>query len=459
MATAFDPLNLRPELLDALALLGYAEMTPIQAQALPPLLRGVDVTGQAKTGSGKTAAFGLALLNAIDTERSVIQGLVVCPTRELADQVADELRRLARRLPNTRVLSVCGGRPKPAQSRALVGASQVVVGTPGRLGDHLRAGTLSLDHLRVAVLDEADRLLEMGFIEQVGAIIDACPSARQTLLFSATFPDEILRLSERIQRRPAFISVASQVAPERLRQWVFECAGDARDQTVAALLAEYRPTASLVFCETRDACDALTASLRRRGAVALALHGQMAQQERSEVLVQLTNGSASVLVATNVAARGLDIPALPAVIIAELSRDPESHLHRIGRTGRAGATGRALSVVAGPDELRRLADIEAFLGQTIERGPALRSGDDLRFLTPPNRTLLLGAGRRRKLRKGDVVGALVKEGGLPPEAIGRIDLTDSTCAVAVARPFAQRALRTVQQAPIKKIRVRARLLD
>ena len=458
MPNTFENAALRPELTEALDQMGFTEMTPIQHQALPALLAGSDVTGQAQTGSGKTAAFGLALLNALDPLQQAVQALVLCPTRELAEQVAAELRRLAQRMANTRVITLCGGQGSRDQTQALAGTSQVVVGTPGRVGDHLRRGTLVTSQLRVLVLDEADRMLEMGFIEQVRAIVDGCPKERQTLLFSATFPEEISRLSRQVQRKPTFVSVESHVAPEKIRQFVFECAPTARHQAVADLLGEYHPKAALVFCETRTDCTELASFLNSKGAVALALHGEMEQRDRADVLLQFANGSASVLVATNVAARGLDIPALPAVIISELSRDPESHLHRIGRTGRAGEPGLALSIVASPAEQKRLADIEDFMGEALARGPELKQTNKLDFLTAPNQTLMLQAGRKDKLRRADVVGALVQEGGIPVEAIGRIDLMDKTCAVAIKRPYARTALKFAQGAGIKKIRVRGLLL-
>ncbi|MCB9548566.1 MAG: ATP-dependent RNA helicase DbpA [Myxococcales bacterium] len=458
MRPSFSTLPLRPALLEALARLEYTAMTPIQAQSLPRMLAGADVIGQARTGSGKTAAFGLGLLQGLDADAPDCQALVLCPTRELAEQVAEELRRLAWCLPNARVVTLCGGYARRDQVQALAGPRPIVVGTPGRVGDLLDSGDLSVKALRTLVLDEGDRMLEMGFLEQVTAIVRRCPGARQTHLFSATIPEGIADLSRRVQRDPQLVVAETAAAPAAIRQLVFPCTADTRHDHVARLLARYRPASSLVFVETRAECEALTAALRERGAVALALHGDMEQRDRADVLLQLTNGSLTVLVATNVAARGLDIPALPAVIIAELSRDPEDHLHRVGRTGRAGEAGLALSLVAGPAEQRRLDAIEAFLGQPLIRGPALPEARDLRALTPPNRTLLLLAGRRDKLRKGDVLGALVKDGGFPPEAIGRIDVLETTCAVAVSRAHAHAVLKFTQAARIKKARVKAHLL-
>ncbi len=455
--TAPDSLGLRSELTDALAVLGYDELTPIQAAAVPAILDGHDVMGLAQTGSGKTAAFGLGLLQGLTPER-VPQALVLCPTRELADQVADELRRLAQRLPNTRIVSICGGRPFREQRLALEQGSQVVVGTPGRIAEHLRRETLDLGQLAVLVLDEADRMLDMGFVEEVEGIVALCPAQRQTLLFSATFPGPIRALSERVQREAVAVEVDEQVAPATLVEQVLRCEPGERKRLVLRVLAAHRPDAALLFCETRSDCEALAAFLTRRGATALALHGGLEQRERDDVLVQFANGSARLLVATNVAARGLDIPELPAVIVTELSGEPASHLHRVGRTGRAGADGLAVSIVCGAAEARRLEAIEAFLGHALPEGSPPGDDDDVSYLRPAYRTVLLLSGRKQKLRKGDVLGALVKDGKLPADSIGRIDLGDKTCAVAIREAHAKDALRFLQRARVKKQRVRAVLL-
>jgi ATP-independent RNA helicase DbpA len=458
LSSDFQNLNLRPELLEALVQVGYREMTPIQAVAIPLMLQGHDVIGQAKTGSGKTAAFGLALLQNIDTTRSDTQALVLCPTRELSDQVEADLRRLAQRMHNTRIVTVCGGRPSRDQVKALQGGCHVVVGTPGRLGKQQKNGHLQLGAIRTLVLDEADRMLEMGFLEQVNELVQFCPKERLTLLFSATFPKEIFDLSKQVQRQPQRISVDSKQAPEKISQLLFTCDRGQRKQTVANILAEYRPESSLIFCHTRDACDAMTRFLKEKGAFALALHGGMEQREREDTLLQFTNGSASILVSTNVASRGLDIPALPMVLISELDPDPENHLHRIGRTGRAGEVGCAISVVCGPKERERLRQTEKFIEQTLQPGPKLPTAEDLAFLTPIFRTLMVLSGRKDKLRKGDLLGSLIKDGGIPADAIGQIDLMDKVCGVAVKRAFATQALRHLQSGRVKSKRVRAQLL-
>ena len=458
MSTTFSDLPLRVELLEAAVQLGFDEPTPIQLAALPPALAGSDVVGQAATGSGKTAAFGLTLLQRLRTEDLTVQALVLCPTRELAEQVGDELRRLAQRLENTRVVVLVGGRPMRAQTLALQHGAHIVVGTPGRVAKHLSVGTLSLDALEVLVLDEADRMLDMGFEAEVMEVVGLTPTARQTLLFSATFPDGTRSLAERVQRDAVEVRVSEQVDRAQLRQQVVRCDPRMRWQTVADLLALHQPASALVFCETRADVDHLTQLLHQGGAAVLALHGALDQRERDDVLVQLLNGSARVCVATDVASRGLDIEALSLVVVSELSPDPEVHVHRIGRTGRAEESGLAISVVAGEHEEARLLKVEEALGQALEAVEPPARARGLSELSAPNRTVLLLSGRRQKIRKGDIMGALVKDAGVPTEAIGRIDLSPTTCAVAVEQSYARRAHRWLQTGRIKKQKVRTVLL-
>jgi len=459
----FDTLQLRPELLQATAQMGFEQLTAIQEQAIPPLLEGRDVSGQAKTGSGKTAAFGLGLLSRITSDLHT-QALVLCPTRELADQVAAELRQLASRLDNVQVLCVTGGRAYRNQTASLHGGAQVVVGTPGRIGKHLDKETLDLSKLQVLVLDEADRMLDMGFVDQVLRIVHDCPTStgpigRQTLLFSATFPEGIQDLSRQVQYRPVHLSVSSQVEESLLVQQHVRVPWGQRNDAVLQILAHHTPERALVFCETRGDCDSLARFLSGRGTVALALHGDLDQRNRDEVMLQFSGGSACVLVATNVAARGLDIPALPMVLIAEMGGEVQAHVHRIGRTARADKQGLAISVVCGDREPDRLAAIEEFMGTEIPQVPLPTGAGSLAKMRPPNQTLLILAGRHDKLRKGDVLGALVKDGGLPAKAIGRIDLLPRITAVAIQTEYARQALLYLQQGRVKKMRVRARLLN
>ena len=458
MKNYFTSLGLRTESIAALKIISYTKMTPIQEESLPIMLLGLDVAGQAMTGSGKTAAFGLALLHHIDV-RAVVQAMVLCPTRELAEQVATEIRRLAQCHHNIRVVTLCGGRPNRMQVQALDNGVQIVIGTPGRIGKHIRTGKLNLDALRVLVLDEADRMLDMGFIDEVEEIVEQCPKKRQTLLFSATFPEKIEELSDRVQTDPQIIRVQSLVEEDKLKQLIFTCSDKQRPrhQLIANLLGEYHPEKALIFCETRMACNHLSDFLNAQGAMSLTLHGEMEQRDRDDVLMQFANGSVSVLVATNLAARGIDIPDLAFVLIAELSQNPEDHLHRIGRTGRAGKSGVALSLVA-PRERSRLELIEELLGSKIQEGTAPNVCSDLNFLRSPNRTILILSGRRDKIRKGDVMGCLVKDAKIPAEAVGRIDLMNNTCAVAIKQEYAQKAVIYFRNGRIKKKKVRVQLL-
>ena len=458
-AVDFASLDLHPALVAATRRMGFSGMTPVQAMALPAILDGRDVVARAKTGSGKTAAFGLGLLHTVDPDRRPTgpRALVLGPTRELVEQVAEALRRLAQCRANTRIVTICGGRAIRPQRNALQQGAHVVVGTPGRIADHPRRGNLDFSGLTTLVLDEADRMLDMGFIEEVSGIVEHCPQPRQTLLFSATFPAQIDRLIANIQREPVMVQVDTDVSAAALRQEVVRCARGMRYEAVAAVLAWHDPSAALIFCETRQDCEGLRRHLARCGASVLTIHGGLEQRERDDVLVQFSNGSARFLVATDVAARGLDIPALPLVVQAELARDPEVHVHRIGRTARAGAQGLAVCVVAADREEERLERIEAELGRSIPVAtPPLDATP--RFRPSRYRTLLLLAGRKHKLRKGDVVGALVKDGGIPPEAIGDIRLGPITCAVALERAQAVKALRYLRRGRIKKARIRATLL-
>ena len=456
MSVAFSSFALRSELLEAIEQVGYARCTPIQAAALPIVLAGRDVLGRARTGSGKTAVFALGVLQRLSGRG--LQGLVLCPTRELAEQVAAELRSLAARLPDTRVLTLCGGRSISWQQQALERGAQVVVGTPGRVLAHIERG-LALDELSVVVLDEADRMLDMGFHDEVRAVLAATPDARQTLLFSATLPERILELSREVQREAEEVVVAPAVAPASLRQLVYRCDPRDRPQRVIDVLGAHQPEQALVFCETRQDCEDLARRLVGRGIATLPLHGGMEQRDRDDAWLQLVHGSKRVLVATNVASRGLDLPALPLVVVAEVGGEPEAHVHRIGRTGRAGEEGLAVTLVASQAEERRLARIEAFLGEPIADGGELpRCPDGLVFPRPAWRTLIVQAGRKDKVRKGDVLGALIKDAGLPPEAGGRIDLMARSCGVAIAREHAERALEHLRTGRIKKRRVRGLLL-
>ncbi len=450
--TDFDRLPLSPALLENLVSLGYAQMTPIQAAALPPMLEGKDLIAQAKTGSGKTAAFGLALLQRLRTSSREVQSLVICPTRELADQVARELRALARTTPNVKLVALYGGVPMRANRDSLEHGAHVVVGTPGRLRALLDKQHLRLDALQLLVLDEADRMLEMGFEEDLRAVLEKLPSRRQTVLFSATYPAAILELSAGYQRDPVRVSVDTQVDAGQIQQLFFDVGQgmQARTQALLALLAQHQPRSTLVFCNTKDACSVVARALRRGGVHTLALHGDLEQRERDEVLVVFANHSCSALVATDVAARGLDILDLDCVVNYELSPDPSVHVHRVGRTGRAGKHGLALSLHSAGDG-GRLQRIEETLGVAGKRGrvPALAAGGS-KFPLPSMATLLIEGGRQDKLRASDVLGALTGEDGLSGDQVGKIQVLQRRTYVAVQRQLERRAFERLSAGRIKK---------
>src|SRR5512140_2604279 len=364
-ATSFATLPLPPAVLENLQRLGYDAMTPIQAASLPLALAGHDLIAQAKTGSGKTATFCLALLANLNPRRFAVQSLVLCPTRELADQVTQELRRLARAEDNVKVLTLCGGATMRPQLASLEHGAHIVIGTPGRIMDHLERGSLNLDALNTLVLDEADRMLDMGFFDDIATVARQCPAQRQTLLFSATYPEGITTLSAAFMRTPKEVKLLAPHTPGKIRQRFYEVREDERLHAVSLLLNHYRPVSALAFCNTKQQCRDLVEVLRAQGFAALELHGDLEQRDRDQVLVRFANRSCSVLVATDIAARGLDIAHLEAIINVDITPDAATHTHRIGRTGRVDEEGWAFSL-ASLDEMGRVGQIEQALGFTSE---------------------------------------------------------------------------------------------
>ncbi|MGK6308131.1 ATP-dependent RNA helicase DbpA [Variovorax sp. DT-64] len=459
-AVDFSTLPLSPPVLANLRQLGYLQMTPIQAASLPAALGGADLIAQARTGSGKTAAFALPLLARLDPRNFAVQALVLCPTRELADQVTAEIRRLARAEENIKVVTLCGGVALRGQLSSLAHGAHVVVGTPGRVLDHLERDSLKLDALGTLVLDEADRMLDMGFLDDIATVARQCPKERQTLLFSATYPEGIAKLAAQFMKNPQQIAVAATQHEEgQIRQRWYEVDDSQRLHAVGLLLNSFRPQSTLAFCNTKQQCRDLAQVLQAQGFSALALFGELEQRERDQVLVQFANRSCSVLVATDVAARGLDIAQLEAVINVDVTPDPEVHIHRIGRTGRAGAEGLALNL-ASLDEMGRVGKIEQLQGRPSEWHPLAAAASDAEGpLQPPMATLQITGGRKDKIRAGDVLGALTGEAGFTREQVGKISINEFSTYVAVDRRIAREAAHKLSTGRVKGRSVKVRLLD
>jgi len=443
----FSSLPLTSAMLATLEELGYTQMTPIQAESLPATLAGRDVIAQAKTGSGKTAAFGIPALTRLNPKLFAVQMLVLCPTRELADQVMQELRRLARALGNIKILSLCGGVGIGPQLGSLEHGAHIIVGTPGRVLKHLEKKTLVLDRLKTFVLDEADRMLDMGFYESMQAISEFLPKHRQTLLFSATYSEAVRGLSTRFQTDALEVTVESVHSETQIEQLFFEVDDKLRADALRALLLHHAPESALIFCNTKQRCDEIAQSLRAKGFHAAALHGDLEQRDRDQVLALFSNQSCPLLVATDVAARGLDIKDLAAVINVELAFDPEIHIHRIGRTARAGKEGLALSLCA-PAEAHRALAIEEYSGQKIQ----WRELPTPKTSAPPPPawvTLQISGGRKDKLRPGDILGALTGDSGIAGTAIGKIAVFDLHTFVAIDRNVVVAAQLRITNAGIK----------
>jgi ATP-independent RNA helicase DbpA len=456
--TDFRTLPLKPALLASVETLGFTEMTPVQAQSLPPMLEGRDVIAQARTGSGKTAAFGLSLLQSLDVDTIRLQALVLCPTRELADQVSKAIRKLAANIPNVKLLTLCGGMPLGPQLASLTHDPHIVVGTPGRVQEHLKRGSLHGGGIKVLVLDEADRMLDMGFSEAIDDIVGRIAKHHQTLLFSATYAEEIRQVSKRLQRDPVAVTVETPQEETTIEQRFHEVDPAQKLDALAQLLGKEHAQHALVFCNMRKDVDAVAMELDRRGFSALALHGDMEQRDRDEVLVQFANRSCSILVATDVAARGLDIAALPLVVSYDIAHDPDTHTHRIGRTGRAGEAGLAITLVT-PRERPKASNVEEQFGQPLPWSPlkvAAPKGKQLNLA--PMKTVVIDAGRQDKLRPGDILGALTGDAGLDAKDIGKIDVFATRAYVAIRRDLANKAQERLRAGKIKGRNFRVRSL-
>jgi|TARA_B110000971_G_scaffold217234_1_gene253696 ATP-independent RNA helicase DbpA len=460
----FTGLPLRAELQTQLEVIKFNTMTAVQAAALPKILEGRDVVAQASTGSGKTAAFGLGCLQKIDTKAFHVQALILCPTRELAEQVAQTMRSLAAKISNTKVLTLCGGVPLGPQIGSLSRSAHIIVGTPGRVLKHLNKQTLHLLSIETLVLDEADRMLDMGFEDEIQEILSYIPPTRQNLLFSATYPDGVKSIRRVMGKDTIHINVTqSDNKPVISEYWLPVDRYD-RVKPLLAAMRVWGGALNLVFCNTKIDCAKVCETLTAAGLDAVALHGDLEQVERNQTLVRFANGSANVLVATDVAARGLDIDNVDGVFNFELPTHAEVYVHRIGRTARAGKRGVAISLVA-DSEMSRLSAVEEFSeGKAMQLWEvpadlpdvldADEEGEGLR--RPGVYTVEINGGRRSKLRPGDILGALTADKTVPGDAVGKIDLMDNVTYVAIRRDATPAALNLLNGAKIKGRQYRAR---
>lgn len=451
--SAFSSLNLHKDLLKNLTSLGYQKMTPVQAQSLPEMLKGKDVIAQAKTGSGKTAAFGLALLEKLQVKRFRVQSMVLCPTRELADQIATEIRKLARAVHNIKVLTLCGGTPFGPQIGSLEHGAHIIVGTPGRIEEHVIKGTLKLDDLNLLILDEADRMLEMGFEAALDNIIERTPLERQTLLFSATFPAQIQKISESIMTDPTVIKVTdTEDTPKISQQFYAVESEEERFEALRLILLANPVESTVVFCNTKKETQAVYQNLQQDGFSVLALHGDLEQRDRDQTLLRFANKSVAILVATDVAARGLDIDSLGLVVNYHIAHDSEVHIHRIGRTGRAGAEGKAVSLFS-DKERYKVGLIEDSLEQVIT--PALLPSADVLKNDRPQAsmsTIQIDGGKKQKVRPGDILGALTAKGSgaeISGKDVGKINVQDIKAYVAVNKKVLKIALKKLSTGKMK----------
>ncbi len=510
----FAELNLSTEINKAVEDMGFEEATPIQTQAIPYILKGRDVIGQAQTGTGKTAAFGIPILEKIDPKNKDVQAIILCPTRELAIQVAEELNRLGKYKQRIKSLPVYGGQPIKRQIKALNKGVQIVIGTPGRTMDHMRRGTLELDNLQMVVLDEADEMLNMGFRDDIETILKGVKGDRQTVFFSATMPQSILKLRKKYQNNPEIIKIAhKKLTVPNIEQAYFEVKRGNKLEVLSRLIDMYDPELSLVFCNTRKKVDELTLHLQARGYFADGLHGGFNQRQRDRVMNKFKNRKIEILVATDVAARGIDVDDIEIVFNYDIPQDEEYYVHRIGRTGRAGKKGRAFTFVVGK-EIHKLKSIEKYAKTRVERKPVPSASDveeikmDLilnevsEIIENENLTresklieeliaedyisvdiaaallkllmdeeeqeeqekiehfgdtgaepgmvrLFINAGKKNNISPGDVVGSIAGETGVSGDLVGLIDIYDRYTFVEVPREHAKEVLEGMKNNQIK----------
>lgn len=441
-----------PKMLQNLKDLGYVTMTPIQKECLPLALAGRDLIAKAKTGSGKTAAFGLPLLLNLNVSSMRIQSIVLCPTRELAEQVSGELRRLARFAHNIKIVTLCGGTHFVPQCISLEHGAHIIVGTPGRILQHLQEKTINFEHVKTLVLDEADRMLDMGFYEDIEKIIAKMPYKRQTLLFSATFPKEIEQMCNEVQTDAIRVSIEEEAhTSPNITQICYSVEEYEKEETLKGVLLEHDAKSVIIFAKTKVGVAELQSYLYEEGFDALSLHGDLEQIDRDEHLLLFANGSAQILVATDLASRGLDIKDVEMVINYELPQTMEIYTHRIGRTGRMGKEGLAVSFGTPKEEgfFEELKEANFnFVCKAIsELNPSRTTPQKALYIT-----LCIDGGKKQKVRAGDILGTLTKDLGLEGSVIGKIDILEKYAYVAIQRDYADKAFNGLCSTTIKNRR-------
>ncbi|SFF88336.1 DEAD/DEAH box helicase [Pontibacter chinhatensis] len=445
----FEQLKLNAALLKSLDALNYTSPTPVQAQAIPLLLQGHDVAAQAETGSGKTAAFGLPLLQSINPGLQQVQALVVVPTRELAVQVRQELKLYARFMPNLKISAFYGGHSFRLEEDSLAHPPQVLVGTPGRLTDHLSRRTLDLSNVAQVVLDEADKLLEMGFEEELDDLLKALPRKRQTILFSATMEEDVKELIANSLQDPRFVQASATAVPDRIAYYGLKVQDEQKPQALVRLLQSINPAGTVVFVNARLTTTEVAQHLQEYGFQARALHGKLEQSDRDKTMTLFRNGTASILVATDLAARGLDMDVVQQIIHYELPQHQDAYQHRSGRTGRAGKSGTVYTLLNSREmqKLEQWPDVQ--VNEWLDLTELAAADTAAPVETPALTTLHISGGRKDKLSPRDIVGALIAEVGLKASEIGKIEIQDRHSFVAIPEEAASAAVRKLSAARIK----------
>lgn len=441
------------KLLETLKKYHFTTMTEIQEKAITPILEGKDILAQSKTGSGKTLAFGLPSIIRTNMQYNQPQTMIITPTRELSDQIAVELRKVASYKANLKILTLYGGVPLRAQAESIAKGAHILIGTPGRIQDHLAKGTLLLDSIKTLVLDEADRMLDMGFYDEIIKIGSNMPHERQTLLFSATFPEKIEKLAKALLREPLTIKVDTVQEHDKIDEIIYETSE--KFTSLTALIQSYQPESLLIFCNTKAEVIALTDRLYKEGHSVIDIHGDLDQRDRNESVIAFSNGSKRIMVATDVVSRGLDIKDIDLVINYDLPFDKEIYTHRIGRTGRADAKGTAISLY-GPKESEKCSYITSQARKALMKDLRV---DALYKMISVYDTLCINGGKKTKLRAGDILGTFCKEIGIDPKMIGKIDITDTKSYVALHHTVIEKVFRALKKTPIKKKKYTAWILN